>query len=118
MCVSGPKKNLLVTGCHTGNINIHKSQSLAAGDTKTIQQAHVNLIRVVASLDTLGNNFFVSADVCGTIKVWPADITPKQHKINRSGSTSYQSLSINDVSLSESNVATPSHPPSLNRRKM
>ena len=116
LCVCGPKKNMLVTGCHSGNINIHKSHLLLPSDVKTIYQAHQNLIRVVTSLDSLNNSFFLTADVCGTIKVWPIDITPKTSKDAKPGSASHISFSVNDMSMaSETNNASGGHP-NLNRK--
>jgi len=72
VCSTGPKNDTIVTGCHSGNIHIHKA--LHINDSKSIQNAHQNLIRVLISLDSLDNRYFVSADVCGTIKVWPYNI--------------------------------------------
>lgn len=32
--------------------------------------AHINLIRVACSLESLNHRYFATADVCGIIKVW------------------------------------------------
>ena len=66
----------LIAGCHTGNILIINNNSVKAGVAQTgvkkelVNNAHQNLIRVIVSLETLRHRFFVSADVCGIIKVW------------------------------------------------
>ena len=55
--------------------------------------AHSNLIRVLASLSTLRNKFFVSADVCGFIKVWAAQMRPtKVNEFQLDGAISYNSM--------------------------
>ncbi len=38
--------------------------------------AHNNLIRVLTSLSTLNDRFFISADVCGFVKVWQSALKP------------------------------------------
>jgi WD40 repeat protein len=68
MCITGPEERLVVTGCHSGNLTFHKENDIK--DTKTLQQAHSNLIRVLLSLSSLDHRYFLSADVSGTIKVW------------------------------------------------
>lgn len=35
------------------------------------------MIRIIISLSSLDNKYFVSADVCGIIRVWPSSIQPK-----------------------------------------
>ncbi len=45
---TGQKKELLVTGCHSGNIHIQKIENM--NDIKTVQNAHQNLIRALVSL--------------------------------------------------------------------
>ena len=52
-----------------------------------------NLIRVLASLSTLRHKFFVSADVCGFIKVWAAQMRPtKVNEFQLDGAISYNSM--------------------------
>lgn len=34
--------------------------------------AHNNLMRVIVSLERLNHKYFVTADVCGIVKVWPS----------------------------------------------
>ena len=41
-----------------------------------INLAHNNLIRVLTSLKSLRDKYFVSADVCGFIKVWVSTVKP------------------------------------------
>jgi len=41
--------------------------------------AHSNLLRVIVSLERLNHRFFVTADVCGIVKVWPS--TQKTHEV-------------------------------------
>ena len=42
-----------------------------------MNNAHYNLIRVIVSLEALKNRFFVSADVCGILKVWSSHLKPQ-----------------------------------------
>ena len=72
LCSTGPKNEVLVAGCHSGNLNLHRTADIR--EQKTIYNAHQNLIRAILSLKGLGNKYFVSADVCGSIKVWPSNI--------------------------------------------
>mmetsp|Transcript_23938 Transcript_23938/g.36646 ORF Transcript_23938/g.36646 Transcript_23938/m.36646 type:complete len:257 (+) Transcript_23938:463-1233(+) len=85
LCATGPKSEVLVTGCHSGNINIHKSGDIK--DIKTISHAHQNLIRVLISLETLNNEYFLSADVCGTIMLWPSNIYQRLEKKRKDPTT-------------------------------
>lgn len=41
-----------------------------------INSAHYNLIRVIVSLEAIKHKFFVTADVCGIIKVWTSNYKP------------------------------------------
>lgn len=55
--------------------------------------AHNNLIRVLKSLSTLGDKFFVSADVCGIIKVWQSALKPVNLlEFQLEGAISYNSM--------------------------
>lgn len=71
--VTGPKMDILVTGCHSGNFMTLK---VGLGKKEIVQEAHINLIRCLISLNSLGNKYFVSADVCGIIKVWSSTLVP------------------------------------------
>ena len=62
---TGPKKNILIAGCHSGNLMIFSASSKSKKEV--INNAHYNLIRVVLSLESLKNKYFVTADVCGII---------------------------------------------------
>jgi len=67
---TNPRKDILVAGCHSGNlITIRTTQRTKK---EVINLAHNNLIRVLISLQSLRDKYFVSADVCGFIKVWVA----------------------------------------------
>lgn len=58
-----------------------------------INNAHYNLIRVVASLETLKHRFFVTSDVCGIIKLWTSATKPTQVvEIDLEQAMSYNSL--------------------------
>jgi len=80
ICLTGTNQELIVTGCHSGNIHIQKT--LTFSDSRSINSAHLNLIRSIISLSSLNDEYFVSADVCGTIKVWPSYLIPKIAKQN------------------------------------
>lgn len=55
--------------------------------------AHNNLIRVLTSLSALKHRFFVSADVCGFIKVWTSAMKPvKVNEFQLEGAISYNSM--------------------------
>lgn len=62
------RKDIIVAGCHSGNLitirTLHRSKK------EVINLAHNNLIRVLTSLTTLKDKYFVSADVCGFVKLW------------------------------------------------
>jgi hypothetical protein len=61
-------KTLLIAGCHSGNILLLNTKTKKF---EIIEQAHSNLIRCVVSLDYIFKGaFFVSADVCGFLKIW------------------------------------------------
>lgn len=58
----------MVAGCHSGNLLVINPKSKAVS---TVDQAHLNLVRGVVSLDyVLRGEYFISADVCGFVKVW------------------------------------------------
>lgn len=68
------RKDILIAGCHSGNlISITSKQR---SKREVINLAHNNLIRVLTSLTSLKDRYFVSADVCGFIKVWISGIKP------------------------------------------
>ena len=68
------RKDVLVAGCHSGNlITIRLIQRTKK---EVINLAHNNLIRVLTSLSSLKDKYFVSADVCGFIKVWQSFAKP------------------------------------------
>ena len=76
-CISSTgsqKKEILVAGCHSGNLIMINTQSKTKKET--INSAHYNLIRVIVSLESLKNKYFVTADVCGIIKVWVSIYKP------------------------------------------
>jgi len=66
--ISGPKKDILFAACHSGNLQVVSLQSFSKKET--VELAHTNLIRAIATLEGLKNEYFVAADVCGGIKVW------------------------------------------------
>jgi len=68
------RKDILIAGCHSGNfITIRTMQRTKK---EVINLAHNNLIRVLTSLQSLKDKYFVSADVCGYVKVWVALAKP------------------------------------------
>lgn len=62
------KKDIIVAGCHSGNLIFISSSSKQKREQ--ISMAHYNLIRVIVSLEALKHKYFVTADVCGIVKVW------------------------------------------------
>jgi hypothetical protein len=51
------------------------------------------LIRVIVSLKTLRDRYFVTADVCGFLKVWPSSFKPVEiMEIKLDGAISYNSM--------------------------
>ena len=86
--LTGVNRDIVVTGCHSGNILIHKVSHILNGPPKTNYGAHNGLIRVLISLKTLKNAYFLSADVCGTINFWSSTICPKPESKNRQDSSS------------------------------
>jgi hypothetical protein len=78
------KQEYLIAGCHSGNLLIINNASIKPGVShaqvkkETINNAHYNLIRVIVSLEALKNKFFVSADVCGIVKVWNSSLKAHQ----------------------------------------
>ena len=60
---------------------------------EVISLAHNNLIRVLTSLSSLNDRYFVSADVCGFIKVWVSLPKPIQLlEFQLEGAISYNSM--------------------------
>ena len=74
IAVTGNKKDILIAGCHSGNIITISVSSKTKKEV--INNAHYNLIRVIVSLENLKNKYFVTADVCGIIKLWSASFKP------------------------------------------
>ena len=70
----GSKKEILVAGCHSGNFIMINAVSKTKKEQ--INNAHYNLIRVIVTLESLKNKYFVSADVCGIVKVWTSNYKP------------------------------------------
>lgn len=72
---SNPKqKDILIAGCHSGNlliVNVNQKNK-----KEQINNAHYNLIRVIVTLEALKNKYFVTADVCGIVKVWTSQFKP------------------------------------------
>ena len=90
--ISGLRQDLLISGCHSGNlmiINVNNTEK-----KETIEGAHDNLLRVVCSLATLKHRYFLTADVCGYIKAWSTNgLKPTLlHEIELEGAISYNSL--------------------------
>ena len=70
------RKDIIVAGCHSGNfITIRTMQRTKK---EVVNLAHNNLIRVLTSLESLKDKYFVSADVCGYVKVWVSSTKPVQ----------------------------------------
>jgi len=85
------RKDILVAGCHSGNLITIKTQQRTKKEV--INLAHNNLIRVLTSLQSLNDKYFVSADVCGFIKVWVSLPKPlKLLEFQLEGAISYNSL--------------------------
>lgn len=85
------KKEILVAGCHSGNIILISTLTKAKKDQ--LNNAHYNLIRVIISLESLKHKYFVSADVCGYLKVWTSSFKPQQViEIVQDGAISYNSM--------------------------
>jgi len=82
---------MLVAGCHSGNfITIRTTQR---SKKEVINLAHNNLIRVITSLQSLKDKYFVSADVCGFVKVWISSQKPvKLLEFQLEGAISYNSM--------------------------
>ena len=77
MDATGSLRHLIVAGCHSGNFLIVKTKLLGKKlEKETVENAHQNLIRVICSLHQLRDKYFLSADVCGFIKVWYAEMKP------------------------------------------
>ena len=69
------KRDILVAGCHSGNLIVVNANSKTKKEC--INNAHYNLIRVIVSLEALYHKYFVSADVCGIVKVWTSTLKPQ-----------------------------------------
>lgn len=75
IATTGPnKKEILVAGCHSGNLILINTSTKSKKDQ--VKNAHYNLIRVITTLENLKNKFFVTADVCGVVKVWTSSYKP------------------------------------------
>lgn len=70
IALTAPKSDLIVAGCHSGNLLLISTTTKAKREQ--ISMAHYNLIRVIVTLEALKDKYFVSADVCGIVKVWVA----------------------------------------------
>ena len=91
LVATGSRQDILVAGCHSGNFITIKTTQRSKKETLSL--AHNNLIRVLTSLSTLKNKFFVSADVCGFIKVWTSSMKPvKVNEFQLEGAISYNSM--------------------------
>lgn len=67
--------------------------TLAKAKKETVNNAHYNLIRVIVSLEALKNKYFVTADVCGIVKVWTSTYKPLQIlEFEQDGAISYNSM--------------------------
>ena len=85
------RNDILVAGCHSGNLITISTKQRSKKDV--ISLAHNNLIRVLASLKTLRDKYFISADVCGFIKVWVSTQKPaKMLEFQLEGAISYNSM--------------------------
>jgi len=79
MDATGTLRYIIIAGCHSGNFLIFKNKNTGRQLTKeTVENAHQNLIRVIVSLATLKDRYFLSADVCGYIRVWQSESSPKK----------------------------------------
>jgi len=89
--ISGQRKDILFACCHSGNLLV---VSLAIFQKKdTVDLAHTNLIRAITTLEGLNNEYFVTADVCGTIKVWASILKPKELlSFDLNGALAYNSI--------------------------
>lgn len=85
------RKDILVAGCHSGNlITIRTNQRTKK---EVVSLAHNNLIRVLKSFSAMRDKYFLSADVCGIVKVWVATAIPIQLlEFQLEGSISYNSI--------------------------
>lgn len=91
---TGPLRHIIIAGCHSGNFLIFKNKNTGRQLTKeTVENAHQNLIRVIVSLATLKDRYFLSADVCGYIRVWQSESSPKKViDFQLDGAISYNSV--------------------------
>jgi len=91
ICATGPKHELLVAGCHSGNFITIKTKERSKKET--FVSAHQNLVRVLINLESLKSRYFCSADVCGFVKVWQSGIRPVEvFQIELPGAISYNSM--------------------------
>ena len=67
-------KDILVAGCHSGNMLVISVSTRT--QKEQMASAHYNLIRVIVSLEAMKNRFFITADVCGVVKVWSSSFKP------------------------------------------
>ena len=67
-------KDILVAGCHSGDILLISVHQRVLKETVT--SAHYNLLRVIVSLESLKDRYFVTADACGVVKVWTSHFKP------------------------------------------
>ena len=83
--------DFVVAGCHSGNLKMIHVKSL---QMNTTDQAHQNLIRGICSLQAgFRDAYFVTADVCGFVKVWRTDKQPTcTQTIQMPGAISYNCL--------------------------
>jgi hypothetical protein len=67
-CIAKIASDIVIAGCHSGNLLVVNPKQKTVN---TIDQAHQNLVRGVVSLDYgFKGEYFISADVCGFVKVW------------------------------------------------
>lgn len=92
---TGPGKSLLIAACHSGNLLSIKTSSLMEHvlQKEFVENAHYNLIRGITSLKSLDNKFYLTADVCGFLKVWASTFVPKKTlELQLDGAISYNSV--------------------------
>lgn len=81
----------MVAGCHSGNLLMISVSSRTKKEQ--INNAHYNLIRVIVTLEALKNKYFVTADVCGIVKIWSSQFKATQiMEIEQEGAISYNSM--------------------------
>ena len=88
---TSPKKDIIIAGCHSGNLITIRMQYRSKKEVFNL--AHNNLIRVLTSLSSLRDKYFVSADVCGFIKLWVSTAKPVTLlEFKLEGAISYNSM--------------------------